>query len=241
MLEKEQFVTEAMLADLPDPVRRYLTYTGVVGQPWINTVHLHYRGVFRLGADKPWMPMWADQVYTTNPPGLQWQAQFKLFGLPLMFGQDTYKDGQGHMFGKLAGLITVFDASDDKLLQGTMLRYLQEITWFPVAFLSDYITWTAIDDHAAEVTYTQHGQSVSARMYFDDTGRLLSFVAERYREQQGAYSLDTWAAPVTEYAEMAGLRLPVGGWGVWQLADGDLPYVKIRLTALAYNVPIREF
>ena len=97
------------------------------------------------------------------------------------------------------------------------------------------------DDHAADVTYTDGGNSVTARIYFDDEGRQLSFIAERYRENRGEYTLDTWAAPVTEYATSGGMRIPVAGWGVWQLADGDLPYVKIRLTEINYNVPIHEF
>lgn len=237
----ERVVTEHMLAGLPETVQRYLTYTGVVGSPWIDTVRLAYSGVFRLAADRPWMPIRAEQVYTTDPPGFQWNARFKMFGLPLLTGQDTYKDGQGHMFGKLAGLFTVFDARGQELLQGTMVRYLQEMMWFPVAYLSDYITWQAVSDHAADATFTYGGESVTGRLYFDDAGRALSFVSRRYREHQGAYTLETWATPMTEYGTFAGLRLPIAGWGVWQLPDGDLPYVKVRVTELTYNAPIPAF
>ncbi len=239
--DQERVVTDAMLAGLPEPVQRYMAYTGVVGQPWINTVRLAYSGQFRLAADRPWMPIRARQVYTTQPPGFQWKAYLKMFGLPLMVGQDTYRDGQGHMFGKLAGLFTIFDARGQELLQGTMVRYLQEMMWFPIAYLSDYITWQAVGHHAADVTYTYGGEHVTGRMYIDDAGRLLSFVARRYRENQGEYTLDTWSTPVTEYTMCAGLRLPVAGWGVWQLPAGDLPYIQLRITEMAYNVPIPEF
>ncbi len=230
-------VTAEMLANLPEPVKRYLTYTSVIGKPWTDTVHLKYAGQFRLAADRPWMPMTADQVYTTNPPGFQWKAHFKMAGLPLMYGQDTYKDGQGHMFGKLAGLFTIFDVHDEKLLQGTMMRYLQEMTWFPIGYLNDYIGWQPVDDHAADVTFTYGGKSVQARMYFDDEGRLLTFIAQRYRE----HTLDTWATPVTQYGTFGGLRVPIAGWGVWYLPEGDLPYIKVDITEIHYNQPIRTF
>jgi len=105
-----QIVTADMLKNLPEPAQRYLNYTSVVGQPWIDTVRVKYAGIFRLKADKPWMPIKAEQVYTTNPPGFHWQARLKLFGLWLFKGDDTYKVGHGHMFGKIAGVYTIFDA-----------------------------------------------------------------------------------------------------------------------------------
>ena len=48
-------VTEEMLADLPGPVRRYLRYTGVVGQPFPGTVWLRQQGTMRLG--QRWLPL----------------------------------------------------------------------------------------------------------------------------------------------------------------------------------------
>ena len=67
--QPDHWVSEEMLADLPAPVQRYLDYTGVVGKPWVNTVTLKQTGRFRQGLDRPWMPMVAEQSYTTNPPG----------------------------------------------------------------------------------------------------------------------------------------------------------------------------
>jgi hypothetical protein len=240
-MNKDRLVTADMLQNLPEPVQRYLTYSGVIGQPWIDTVRLKYGGRFRLAADKPWMPMAAEQCYTTNPPGFHWKARFKLAGLPLMRGSDTYKAGHGHMFGKLAGLFTIFDERGEKLDQGTMMRYLNEMTWFPSAYLSDYVTWQAVDAHCADVTFTDGGKSVSARMYFDDAGHLLNFVTQRYRGGNGQYSLDTWCTPMTAFGPRAGLNIPVRGMGVWNLPSGDLPYIDIELAAIAYNQPIQAF
>lgn len=234
-MTEEPVIHAERLAHLPPVVQRYLTYSGVIGTPWIETVRLSYTGRFRLGADKPWMPMHAQQRYTTDPPGFVWKAWFRLAGLPLMYGEDTYQDGEGHMFGRLAGLFTIFDARGEELVQGTMLRYLQEMTWFPTAFLSPYITWAGVDDHCADVTYTHAERQVSARLYFDDAGRLLTFIAQRYREQGGRYTLDTWAAPVTEYGRLAGLNLPLAGRGVWQLAGGDLAYIELSMGTVVYN------
>src|SRR5690606_11033865 len=41
-------VTDTMLSDLPEPVRRYLAYSGIVGKPMAGTVHLKQTGRMRL-------------------------------------------------------------------------------------------------------------------------------------------------------------------------------------------------
>jgi len=236
-----RIVTADLLKNLPAPAQRYLNYAGIVGKPWIDTVRIKYEGIFRLGADKPWMPIKADQVYTTNPPSFHWKARFKMFGLWMVKGDDTYKAGQGHMFGKIAGLYTVFDARGPELDQGTMLRYLNEMMWFPSALLSDYVTWQAVDDHSFDVTFADCGKSVTARFIIDAEGRLLNFVTQRYRENKGKYTLDTWTTPMIEYGTLAGLNLPLHGQAVWKLPTGDLPYGDLKLTEVEYNVPIEPF
>lgn len=234
-------VTEDDLSRLPAPVQRYLTYTGVIGKAWIKTARVQYTGRFRMGADKPWMSIRVHQVYTTDPPGFLWKAQFKMAGVPFMFATDTYKDGHGHMLGKVLGLFTVVDGQSAEIDQGIIVRYLQEMMWFPSAYLGENIVWQAVDDHAAEVTLTDSGMSVSGRMYFDDAGRLLTFVARRYGDFNGKTEMRTWSAPTTDYATFSGLRLPAGGMGVWQLPAGDLSYVDVRLTTVEYNQPIEAF
>jgi hypothetical protein len=234
-------VTADLLTHLPEPAQRYLNYTGVVGQPWINTVRIKYTGIFRLAADKPWMPIKAEQFYTTNPPGFYWKARFKMFGLWIVSGSDTYKAGHGHMFGKVAGLYTIFDARGEEVDQGTMLRYLNEMTWFPIALLSDYVTWQAVDNQSFDVTFTDCGKSVTARFFIAETGRLTKFVTRRYREDKGSYTLDTWTTPMTEYGMLAGLNLPIRGQAVWKLPTGDLPYADLTLNTIEYNVPIEDF
>jgi hypothetical protein len=109
------------------------------------------------------MPMSAEQFYCTTPPSFIWKATFKVAGLPLIRARDEYKEGQAHMFAKMAGLFTLFDVRGSELDQGAMLRYLSEMIWFPIAFLGDNIDWQEIDEHSAEVTFHDSGTSVWAK------------------------------------------------------------------------------
>jgi hypothetical protein len=231
-------VTEDDLAGLPAPVQRYLRYSDVIGKPWVSTVRLKYTGKFRMAPDRPWMGVDVTQFYTTNPPGFLWKARFSMAGVPFMWATDTYKNGQSHMLGRLAGLFTVVDGRGEEINQGTMVRYLQEMAWFPAAYLGDNITWQAVDDHAADVTLHDSGRSVTGRMYFDDLGRMLNFAAERYGEFNGKSMMKTWTTPMTEYAEINGMNLPVAGRGVWLLPPADFAYIQVRVQEIVYNQPI---
>lgn len=236
----DRIVTKKMLEKLPAPVRRYMDYTGVVGKPWIESVYLKQSGRFRQGLERPWMPLAAEEFYTTDPPSLVWNARFKIAGLPLLRARDSYESGQGHMYGKLAGLFTVFDMRGDKLDQATMIRYLNEMMWFPTAFLGENVTWGEVDDGSAEVTFSDGGKSVSGRMVFDDDGRLTNFTAMRYREIEGDFSLDPWSTPITGYGTLAGLNLPTRGQAVWHLPSGDLPYAELEIAEVEYNTPLSQ-
>lgn len=233
----ELIVTLGTINRLPEPVQRYMHWTGVVGKPWIRTARVRQEGKFRLGADRPWMPMKAEQVYTIDPPGMEWRARFKMFGLPLFRANDSYRDGQGHMFGKAAGLFTLFDDRSEKLTLGTQIRYLSEMIWFPIAYLGDHITWTAIDDRSADVALTDHGRTVSGRMFFDEFGRPVTFETMRYREMNGEYVLAPWHTPNLEYGQRGGLNIPVRGEVYWIMPEGKLTYGDFKIIEVEYNRP----
>ena len=61
-------VTEEMLTGLPDPVRRYLRYTGIIGRPVPGTIRLHQEGRMRPGPGQPWMPLQAEEHYAYIKP-----------------------------------------------------------------------------------------------------------------------------------------------------------------------------
>jgi hypothetical protein len=65
---EEVVVTEEMLKGLPVPVRRYLSFTGVVGTPLVSTVHLKQNGKMQPSADGTWIPLDAVQYCTVKPP-----------------------------------------------------------------------------------------------------------------------------------------------------------------------------
>lgn len=228
-------VTEEMIRNLPAPVQRYMVYSGVAGKPIPGTIRLRQTGRIRQDEKSAWMKLEAEEYYSTSPPAFIWKARLPGRRFPLTVGRDAYLDGRGGMLIKMLSLIPMVDAAGPEIDQGSMMRYLNEMTWFPAAFLGKNVSWKAIDDGSAEVTLTDHGKSVTAAMSFDADGKPLNFVARRYRMAGDNYSLETWSTPFTGFGEFAGLRLPVRGQGVWNLAGGDLVYIELELTELEYD------
>jgi len=233
---ENKLVTPEMLQGLPQPVQHYLACTGVVGKPWILTAQLIQAGRFRMGPERPWMPIKAVQTFTTTPPGFVWKATGQVAGLPLVKGRDCYQDGHGHMLGKLAGLYTIFNARGKEMDQSSLTRYLSEMMWFPTAFLGDNISWQGIDDHSTQVTLTDGGKSVSARMEFDDQGRPTLFKALRYYEEKGQYSLVPWSNLIDRYQAFGGLNVPTHGQVMWNMASDDFTYFDWDVSQIEYNV-----
>ena len=118
-----------------------------------------------------------------------------------------------------------------------MMRYLSEMIWFPAAFLADNIAFQAVDDSSAHVTLTDHGQTATGTLVFDNQGRLTDFVAQRYRTPD-ASSPETWSTPITGYGEFEGLRLPARGKPAFKLPGGDFEYIEVTVTGLRYDTGV---
>ena len=229
-------VTEADLAGLPEPVQRYLRYTGVIGKERINTVRLKQTGALRQTPKDGWKNIKAVEYYSVNPPAFVWMGQMAVGPFSIISARDSYFDGHGRMFIKMLGIKTIGDVQGEEMDYSGLVRYLNEMMWFPAAFLNDNIRWDAIDSSSAKVTIMDGDRSASAVMYFNEEGALTTFVGERYREVSGEYVKETWETPMTGYGEFNGLKLPVKGEAVWRNSSGDFTYIKLEITALEYNV-----
>jgi hypothetical protein len=225
------------LDGLPPPVRRWLEVSGTVGRPRATTVRLEQRGEMRVAPDKPWMPVTAEQYFTIDPPGFLWHVDARMMGVLPIAGRDRYAGGHGQMLIKLASLVTVADGVGHEIDQGTLLRFLGEIVWFPSAALSDTITWEAIDARSARATMRYGGTTASAVFAFGDDGRFARLSAQRYMSAEGGARLESWVIPVTEWRVVRGIDMPVRGNAVWKLAAGDFDYYRWEITDVEVDHP----
>lgn len=159
-------ITEAHLLALPEVVQRYLRYSQVIGKEPIRTVRLKQRGKFRQSPRLPWMKLDAEEYYSVNPPGFVWVGTLRTGGFPFVRARDRYRDGKGNMQIKLGTVLTIADPTGAAMDQASMTRYLNEMMWFPTAFLGPNVSFEPVDQTSAKVTLTDVGKHVTATMYF---------------------------------------------------------------------------
>ena len=230
-------VTEKEIKYLPRPLQRYLRYSQIIGKEEIKTVRLKQKGFIRTSEKQKWMSFEAEQYYTTNPPGFIWFATAKAAPFLSIKVRDRFHEGRGNMLVKLFGLKKIADATGPEIDQGTLIRYLNEMMWFPSAYLSEYIQWEQIDSNSAKATISCKGATASSILNFNEKGELTNFVAQRYRDIGGKFVMETWSTPIKEYKEINGSRIPVKGEGVWNLSSGDFSYIRLEITDIEYNNP----
>lgn len=235
----ERTVTEDDLADLPDPVRRYLDAAIDEGRPRVRTVRLRQRGGFRLGgASSPWRPLEATQHVTVRPPGFVWDARVDAFPLVPVRVVDSFVGGSGGLRASLLGLVDVADADPGtELDEGELLRYLAESVWFPTALLpGEGVAWEPIDDRSARATVSHRGTTASAVFRFDEEGMVARVSADRPRElPDGSFERTPWTGRFRNYRDRDGLRVPTEADVAWSLPAGDLTYWRAGVTDLEYR------
>lgn len=228
------------IVDLPPPVRRYFLAVLQDGQPIVVVVRLSQDGQCRQSdREDGWRPFKANQVFTTRPPGFDWNARIRMAPGVTMFVHDAYAAGEGILHAEALGLITVADVHGTPAgAEGELLRYLAEAAWFPTALLpSQGVRWEAMDDSAARAILTDGATTVSLEFSFDSKGLITSLkAASRYHgEIDGVPEFAPWHGRLWSYEVRDGMRIPLEGEVAWQLPAGLIPYCRVRIREISYE------
>jgi hypothetical protein len=222
---------------LPEPVQRYLRYAVPEGHPPVRMARLTQEGVFRTAVDQEWMPMQAEQCFTPNPPAFLWQAKVRPAPLLRIAVRDIYDRNRGNVRVRLLSLIPLGDATGPEIDVSSLIRYLAEMVWFPTAFLDESrIAWDAIDANRARATITDGALRGSLVCTFDGEGRMTGCTTdERFMMAGDRVTRERWTGHYSRYEERGGFRIPTEIEAVWNLAEGDFSYARIRVTGIAYE------
>ncbi len=237
--EPSGVLTEKDIEGLPQVVKEWLSYAGVIGKERTKAVRTKQTARMRLDPAGRWMPVSAEQYFTTDKPGFVWKARIKAAPLIHIAGRDQYQDGRGNMLIKALSLFTVADASGEEIDQGSLLRYLAETIWFPDAVVHEAITWEEIDSHRARATMNYGGIEASGVFQFNERGQVVSFEAERFGDFDGVIRKETWLITVDDYKEFEGVKVPTEGGVTWKLKEGDWLWYRFVVEDIEYNRPER--
>lgn len=232
-------VTEADLTPLPEPVRRYLRATGVVGQPRVRNYRLRFRGRIRSAPDSRWMPFEADQQSVADRPARLFLMRARMFGLPVVVFHRLV-DGRATMQVKIAGAIPI------AIAQGEVMDRSEVVTLFndmcilaPATLVEPRIAWEAVDANTARARFTNGEHAISATLLFDDDGLLANFISDdrsRASADGSTFTRLRFSTPLSRYRSFGPVRLAAHGEARWLLPEGEFTYGEFDLERIAYNV-----
>jgi hypothetical protein len=231
-----EMVKAAELAALPPTVRRYMHFYGIeAGQPKHASMQLRWTGEFKLGRDKPWMPIEAVQFDTREPVARIFHMRARMKRVIPVLARDTYVEGHGRMCAKIADLLPVVDASGAELDRGELVTWLNDcVLLAPSMLLGVKTRWSDVDTHTFDVEFSDRGVTVKARVYLDDRSAPLDFeTSDRWLKDpddpKHALIRAQWRTPVLRYRRVGERDLPALGLATWILESGDFTYARFQL------------
>ncbi|HEU4508679.1 MAG TPA: DUF6544 family protein [Pyrinomonadaceae bacterium] len=203
--------SSALIANLPDVAKRYLTHTIAPGTLLARAVRLRMHGEIKL---KAWAPFQAEEVIRSDR-GLIWQAAVRMKGLPVR-GYDRYVDGAGEMRWKLLGIVPVVKASGADVTRSAAGRFAAESIWLPSLLVSPDVSWAAGDSNVARVALNVGGQVAEMDFVIEESGRLRSMSMQRWGNPEGGeFHWASFGAIVEDEATFSGYTIPTRlriGW-----------------------------
>ncbi len=230
------FVPE-MIADLPEPARRYFTYTIAEGTPLSAVAVIGMEGQLGLGTkdDPRYQPMRARQILAP-PVGLVWR---------LNAGAITGSDGalpetSWTRFWLFHLVPVVRISGDPDHRRSAFGRVAAEAAfWTPAALLpSNLVSWEARGPDTARVTLTGPAYSQAVDLTVRADGAPVKVVIERWSNAnpESVYRLQPFGGTLSEYQDFGGYRLPT------RIDGGNLidtpayfPFFRAKVTSLEFR------
>lgn len=219
---------------LPSIVSKWLSATKS-GSKVPSKVILTQRGAMRPKPSAEWMNFSATQFYTVDPPAFLWNSNINAGHAITIAGRDKFENGKGNMLIKPLYIYKLANASGVEIDEGTMLRYMGEIIWFPEAANMYYFNWQTLDSTSAELSMTYNGTSAKGVFTFDEEGHVKSFCAERFGDFNGQFRKETWEVKVTDHRLINGHFIGSKCDVTWKLKEGDFTWLKLEVEDIKYE------
>ncbi|MCF8233866.1 MAG: hypothetical protein K9G67_02375 [Bacteroidales bacterium] len=235
--KENELITEKDLQHLPKIVQKYLHYTGVVGKEKVRNMRVILEGRMRGGPDEDWMKIQAEQYSFFDEPTRVFFIKANKAGLPVR-GIHLYKDEKAIMVIKLLGLFKVVDARGPVMDQSETVTMFNDMCMMaPATLIDKRIKWEEVDLLNVKAKYTNGGQTISAKITFNEKGRLVDFISgDRFELRGKDFVQLPWSTPVHDYAEINGMMLPKHADAVYHRQEGAYSYAEFVIRDVDYNV-----
>ena len=227
-------LTEADLQQMPEPVKKYIRYSGSIGKPKVNNFKLIFTGKIRKNEQSEWMPFTSEQYNFMETPTRLFFMKATMKGLSIG-GYHCFKNGVALMDIRLFSLFRV------QYMDGAAMNLAETVTFFndmccmaPPTLIDRRIKWLEVDGNKVKASFSNNNITIFAWLYFNDKGELINFISDdRYSADAGKKL--PWSSPLKDYKEINGYKLAGNADVVYSYPDRDLCYGTFKLISVEYN------
>jgi len=197
-----------MVADLPEPARRYFAFAIRPGTPLLPVAEIEMSGQFSLGTkDNPAYRLMDARQILAAPEGFVWAMRTR-GGMPLS-GSDS---GSWTRFRVLWLIPLARLGGDPDHTRSAFGRYAAEaIIWAPAALMpGNDVAWTAVNDDTARVTLRHGKLSQAVDVTVDSEGKPVVASFQRWSDANPdkVNRLQPFGAVMSDFRDVGGYRLP---------------------------------
>lgn len=225
----------SMVANLPEPARRYFNFTIASGTPLYTVTEIDMGGQFSLGSQEEpnYQPMQAHQILAA-PHGFVWRLN--LPGIIPVSGSDS---GRWTRFRILGFIPVARMGGDSDHTRSAYGRYVAEaVFWTPAAILPmASVTWEGIDEHTARVTITRGKLSQAVDVTVNAEGQPIEVSLMRWSNAnpEKSHRLQPFGGTLSDFRVVQGFKLP------FRIEAGNMfgtneyfPFYKAEIKAIRF-------
>jgi hypothetical protein len=230
-------LNETDLQALPEPVRKYIRYSGAVGKPKVESFKVEFNGKLRKNEASEWMPFTSEQYNFMEPATRLFFMKATMKHLPVA-GFHCFKNGRAFMDIRLLSLFKVqYQTGKEMDISETVTFFNDMCCMAPATLIDKRVQWLETEGNKVKASFTNQGITISAWLFFDDQGALLNFVSEdRYAaSDDSAMRKLPWSTPLSEYKPMQAHMVPGYAETIYTYPEGDLIYGTFKTTNIEYN------
>ena len=230
-------LTDADLAHLPTPVRRYIARSGAVGRPRVQNARVVFDALMWRKRGQAPMRAVSIQYNFFDRPARLFLMKARMFGLPTR-ALHLYRGDAATFQVRVASLVNVVDQSGDAISSAETVTVLNDMCFFaPASLIDPRLTWEPVDERNARATFTNGRWRVSAMLVFNERDELADFWSDdRPDSSGGAYIPRRWSTPIDDYRDVGGRRQAWHGAAVYASPDGPFTYGDFTVRSIDYDV-----
>jgi hypothetical protein len=230
----DAILTETDIQPLPEPVQKYLRYTGSIGKSKVNNFRVTFKGNIRKNEESEWMPFTSEQYNFQESATRLFFLDAVMKHLPVA-GFHCFKNGKAFMDIRLLSLLKV------QYQDGEEMNIAETVTFFndmcclaPATLIDKRIKWLEADNQKVKAEFTNNNITITAWLNFNNQGELINFVSyDRYNVDAGKRL--PWSTPLSGYTEIDGRMIPAYAETVYGYPTGDLTYGTFSFVSIEYN------